>query len=311
MHIGFVGAGAVGGFYAALLARAGEQVSVVARGAHLDAIRRAGIRIESESVGSFAAPVRAETDPGRIGPVDVVVFAVKTYSNVSALPLIPPLQGPETVVLTLQNGVDSAEEVAAVAGDTHTIAGATYVATGLEAPGLIRHTGTHRRVVLGECTGETHSVVSDRVRRIAEAMAAADITAEPVADVRVALWEKFIYLAPFAAVTAASRRSIGPVWKEPSGQAVFMGAVAEVEAVARASDVAVAEDIRSRIETHTAALPADTRSSMFIDLMQGKPIELESLPGSVVRRGWAAGVRTPIMTTLYAVLKPFEHGGGG
>jgi 2-dehydropantoate 2-reductase len=308
MHFAFVGAGAVGGFYAALLARAGHDVSVVARGAHLEAIRRDGLRIESGAVGSFRSSVNAESDPARVGPADVVVLAVKTYSNPSALPLIVPMVGPDTTVLTVQNGVDSAEEVAAVVGEAQTIAGATYIASGIDAPGIIKHTGDLRRIVLGECTGAPDAV-SDRVQRIAAAMALADITVEPVPDSRVPIWKKFIFLAPFAGVTAASRRSIGPVWAEPAGRTTFLGAVAEVEAVARGSGISVAADVTAGVERFAEGLPSGMRSSMLIDLALGKPLELESLPGAVVRRGAAAGVPTPIMETLYAVLKPFEHGG--
>jgi 2-dehydropantoate 2-reductase len=307
MRFVFVGAGAVGGFYAALLARKGLDVGVVARGAHLDAIRRGGIRVESEAVGSFSVPVAAERDPARFGPADVVVLAVKTYSNAGALPLVLPLLGPDTTVLTLQNGVDSAEEVAAAVGEVRTIAGATYVATGIEAPGVIRHTGSYRRIVMGECFG-TEAAVSERVQRVAEAMSGADIEMETVPDARVSLWEKFIYLAPFAAITAASRQPIGPIWADADGRETFLAAVGETEAVARATGIAVAPDIFQRVERHTASLPPDVRSSMLIDLTHGKPLELDSLPGSVVRRGRAAGVPTPRMQTMLAVLRPFAAG---
>ncbi|MEZ5319005.1 MAG: 2-dehydropantoate 2-reductase [Vicinamibacterales bacterium] len=307
MHFAFVGAGAVGGFYAALLARAGSRVSVVARGAHLDAIRRDGIRIASEFVGDFAAPVGAEADPAAIGPVDVVVFAVKTYDNATALPLIAPMLGPDTVVLTLQNGVDSAGEVAAVVGEARTLAGPTYIATAIEAPGLIRQTGSHRRIVFGECFG-ARAAASPRVAAIVQAMLAADIQAEAVADARVPIWEKFIYLAPFAAFTGAARTPIGPIWSHPAARAAFLDAVGEVEAVARASGVAVAPDMRARITAYVESIPPTTRSSLLIDLAQGRRIEVESLAGSVVRRGEAAGVPTPRMAALYAVLQPHAAG---
>jgi 2-dehydropantoate 2-reductase len=307
MTFTFLGAGAVGGFYAALLAREGYDVGVVARGPHLDAIRRDGIRIDSVAVGNFSARVNVESDPSRLGPADVVVFAVKTYSNPEVLPLLTPLVAPHTTVLTLQNGVDSAEEVAAAVGAAHTVAGATYIAVALESPGLIRQTGTHRRIVMGECTGHP-TVVSKRVHEIATAMQVADIQVEAVADSRVPIWEKFVYLAPFAAMTAAAREPIGAIWPDPDGRAALMGAYAEVEAVARASGVGVAEDVLRRAAEYTDALPPSTRSSMLIDLSQGKPLEVESLPGSVVRRGRAAGVGTPMMAALYAVLKPHAAG---
>lgn len=298
-----IGAGAVGGYYAALLARAGEDVSVIARGAHRDAIRGRGMQIKSSAVGDFIAPMRAESDPAAIGPADVVVVAVKTYDNVTALPLIAPLLGPQTTVLTLQNGVDSAEEVEAVAGRARTIAGATYIATAIDGPGVIVQTGSHRRIVFGECF-DAAADVSPRVRAIETAMKAADIHAEAVPDSRVPIWEKFIYLAPFAAFTGAARLPIGPIWADAEGRPAFMAAVAEVEAVARASGIAVAPDMLAKIEAYIESIPPTTRSSLLIDLSQGKRIEVESLAGSVVRRGRAAGVPTPIMRGLYAALRP-------
>lgn len=306
MKIAVIGAGAVGGYYGALLSRAGADVSFVARGTHRDAIRNQGLRIIGVQ-GDFTVHLTAEDDPSRIGPVDVVILTVKTYDNASALPLIAPLLGPATCVLTLQNGVDSADDVAAVVGKSRVIAGPTYIATAIEAPGVIRQTGSHRRIVFGEVFDPT-AQVSARVQALADLMLSADIHAEPVADARVPLWEKFIYLAPFAAFTGAARLPIGHIWSDEVSRAAFMAAVAEVEAVARASGVNVAADVRDRIATYTGGIPASTRSSLLIDLQAGKRIEVESLPGSVVRRGEAVGVSTPIMRGLYAVLRPWSGG---
>ena len=307
MHFAIIGAGAVGGYYGAMLSRIGQDVTFIARGAHLEAIRRDGLKIASTAVGDFTARTGAESDPARVGPVDTVIIAVKTYDNATALPLLKPLMGAHTTVLTLQNGVDSAEEVAAVAGRPATIAGSTYIATAIEAPGLIRQTGTHRRIVFGEVF-DPAAEVSARVRTIETIMKEADIHAEAVADARVPIWEKFIYLAPFAAFTGAARLPIGPLLADPVTRAAFGAGVREVAAVARASGVTLPVDLVERIERYTAGIPPTTRSSLLIDLSQGKRIEVESLPGSVVRRGGAVGVPTPTMATLYAVLKP--HAGG-
>lgn len=307
MKIAIIGAGAVGGYYGALLSRVGADVSLVARGAHRDAIRADGLRIVGSVQGDFTVRLPAEDDPRAIGPVDVVILTVKTYDNSSAFPLIAPLLGPDTCVLTLQNGVDSADDLAGVIGQSRVIAGPTYIATAIEAPGVIRQTGTHRRIVFGEVFDPLPSV-SPRVRDLAELMVAADIHAEPVADARIPLWEKFIYLAPFAAFTGAARRPIGAIWGDEVARATFLAAVAEVEQVARASGVAVATDMIDRVAAYTGSIPASTRSSLLIDLQAGKRIEVESLPGSVVRRGRAAGVETPIMRGLYAVLRPWADG---
>lgn len=310
MRIAIIGAGAVGGYYGALLSRAGADVSFVARGAHRDAIRANGLQIVGSVQGDFTVRLPAEDNPAAIGPVDVVMLTVKTYDNASAFPLIAPLLGPDTCVLTLQNGVDSANDLAGVIGESRVIAGPTYVATAIEAPGVIRQTGSHRRIVFGEVFNPSSSV-SPRVRDLAELMVAADIHAEPVADARIPLWEKFIYLAPFAAFTGAARKPIGAIWGDEHARATFMEAVGEVERVARATGVDVAADIRDRIATYTGGIPASTRSSLLIDLQAGKRIEVESLPGSVVRRGLEVGVPTPIMRGLYAVLRPWANGAMG
>ena len=308
MHFAILGSGAVGGYYGAKLARSGQQVSFVARGAQLRAIRERGLMIWGP-LGDFTVRARAEEDPAAIGPVDVVMLAVKTYDNAAALPMLRPLIGESTVVLTLQNGVDSVDEVAAVAGRERVLGGPTYIATALTLPGLIEQTGTHRRIVFGEAFGG-RAAVTERVERIAGALKSADIQAEAVADARVPLWEKFIYLAPFAAFTGAARLPIGPLWSDPAIKAQFMAAVAEVEAVARAEGVAVRETgrLKDYVTDYVDALPPSTRSSLLIDLQQGKRIEVESLPGSVVRRGLAAGVPTPVMAGLYSVLKPWAAG---
>jgi 2-dehydropantoate 2-reductase len=306
MKFAFIGAGAVGGFYGALLARKGHEVSFVARGAHRDAIARDGLRVDGP-LGDFTVKVRAESDPARLGAADVVVLAVKTYDNATAIPMIRPLMGPNTVVLSLQNGVDSAEEIAAVIGEPSTLGGSTYIATAIEAPGFIRQTGTHKRIVFGEYFG-ARDRVSDRVQRIADAMLEAGIDAEPVADARAAVWEKFTYLAPFAAFTGASRLPIGPLWADDETRPMFIEAVSEVRRVAAAHGIPLAPDHLDKLNTYVAKLPPSTRSSLLIDLSQGKRIEVEALQGSVVRRGRKTGVPTPIMATLYSVLKPHVNG---
>jgi 2-dehydropantoate 2-reductase len=307
MRFVILGAGAVGGFYGALLSRSGCDVSVVARGAHLDAIRKDGLRVTSSAVGDFSARVGAENDPARIGVADTVIVAVKTYDNPTAFPLLKPLVGPATTVLTIQNGVESAEQVAAVVGERATIAGATYIATAIDAPGVIKQTGSHRRVVFGEFFGATDAI-SDRVRTIESLMKAADIDAQAVPDARPAIWEKFIYLAPFAAFTGASRLPLGPIWSDADSRKAFLQAVTEVEAVARASGANVPSELAEKVEQYVGAIPPTTRSSLLIDLSQGRRIEVESLLGAVVRRGRALGVQTPMMEALYAVLKPHAAG---
>jgi 2-dehydropantoate 2-reductase len=307
MQVAILGSGAVGGYYGARLARAGHDVTFVARGAHLAAIRERGLEIKSPALGDFVARGRAEEDTSKVGVVDLVLFAVKTYDNPTALPLLKPMLGDSTVVLTVQNGVDSPGEVAAVAGETRTLGGTTYIATALESPGLIVQTGTHRRIVFGEAFGELPRS-SDRVQRIHEAFSGADIESYPVDDARVPIWEKFVFLASLAGFTGAARLSIGPVWSDPFTKAQFLAGCREIEAVARAEGVPVAADVVDRIIPYIDAIPGSMRSSLLIDLQAGKRIEVEALQGAVVRRGAARGVPTPIISTLYSVLK--LHGAG-
>jgi 2-dehydropantoate 2-reductase len=306
MKFSILGSGAVGGYYGAKLARAGHDVTFLARGAHLAAIRERGLAVNGP-LGDFVVQARAEDDPRRVPPVDVAIFAVKAYSNAGALPMLKTIVRDEAVALTLQNGVDSVDEVAASVGVSRVLGGSAYVATALSRPGVIDQTGTHRRIVFGEVAGGTPRV-SDRVQAIHDAFAGADIVSEPAADARVPIWEKFCYLAPFAAWTGAARAPIGPLWADPSARALLISAFREVEGIARAEGVDLPADVIDRIIAYVDSIPPDTRSSLLIDLQQGKPIEVEALPGSVVRRGARAGVATPIMAVLYAVLKP--HAGG-
>lgn len=302
MKIAILGSGAVGGYYGARLALAGHDVTFIARGAHLAAIRQRGLQVKSPALGDFLARGRAEEDTSKVGPVDLVLVAVKTYDNPTALPLLEPMLGDSTVVLTVQNGVDSPGEVAKVAGDARTLGGTTYIATALESPGLIVQTGTHRRIVFGEAFGRLPRL-SDRVRKIHEAFSAAGIQSDAVGDGRVPIWEKFVFLASLAGFTGAARQPIGPVWGDAFTKAQFMAGCREIEAVARAEGVPVAADVVDRIVPYIGAIPGTMRSSLLIDLQAGKRIEVEALQGTVVRRGAALGIPTPIMSTLYSVLK--------
>jgi 2-dehydropantoate 2-reductase len=304
MKIAVLGSGAVGGYYGAKLARAGHDVTFIARGAHLAAIRERGLEIRSPMVGDFTVKAPAEEDTSRVGPVDVVLYAVKTYDNATALPMVRPMIGDQTSVLTVQNGVDSVSEVAAVTGERPVLGGTTYIATALTAPGVIEQTGTHRRIVLGEVFGRLPRM-SERVRQIHSALAGADIQAEAVEDGRVPIWEKFIFLVSLAGFTGGTRLPIGPVWADPFIRQQFLEGCREIERVARAEGVPIAPDVIPRIEAYVGGIPRTMRSSLLIDLSQGKRIEVEALHGAVVRRAAKAGVPAPITSTLYAVLKPW------
>jgi 2-dehydropantoate 2-reductase len=304
MRFAILGSGAVGGYYGARLARAGHDVTFIARGAHLEAIRQRGLEVRSPMLGDFTVKAAVADNTASVGPVDVVIVAVKAYDNGVALPLVPPMVGPATTVLTLQNGVDSVAELARVVGEPAVLGGTTYIATALASPGVIEQTGTHRRIVFGEVFG-TLPRASDRVTRIHDAFAAADIQSEPVSDGRVPIWEKFIFLVPLAGFTGAARLPIGPVWGDSYVREQFLDGCREIERLARAEGVPVAADVIDRIAVYIAGIPGSMRSSLLIDLSQGKRIEVDALHGSVVRRAAKAGVPVPIISTLYAVLKPW------
>lgn len=301
LKVAVIGAGAVGGYYGAKLACVGHDVHLIARGAHRRAIAERGLMVWS-TLGDFVVRPHVTDDPADIGAADLVLFAVKTYDNPTAVKLLPPLVDGDTMVLTLQNGVGSMRDVGQHVGERAVLAGPTYIATALAGPGFIEQTGTHRRIVFGEAS-TVSDTPSPRVQALADVLRAADVDAEPVGDARRPLWEKFIYLAPFASVTGAARLPAGPIWQDAALRETFLRAVREVEALAHAEGVAIAEDTIPKIEAYMEALPASTRSSLLIDISAGRPIENEALGGEVTRRARKLGVPTPVMDTLYAVLQ--------
>lgn len=307
MRFAILGSGAVGGYFGAKLAKSGQDVVFIARGAHRDAIRATGLQVRSAKLGDFAVQAQAESDTARVGIVDVVILSVKAYDNATALPMLAPLIGPDTVVLTLQNGVDSVDEVAAVVGAGQVLAGTTYVATALESPGLIVQTGVHRSIIFGEAFGDRQAV-SPRVRAIAEVLTPADIEVTAVADGRVPVWDKFVYLAPFAGFTGAARLPIGEIWQFPHVRAMFFAASREIAALAAAEGVQISANRFETLQQYMDNIPPSTRSSLLIDLEFGKRIEVEALQGAAVRRAASHGLAVPIIATLYALLKPWEHG---
>jgi 2-dehydropantoate 2-reductase len=314
MRFAIVGSGAVGGYFGARLVQAGHDVTFLARGAHLEAIRERGLEIRSAS-GDMTVRARAEADPANVGPVDVVVLAVKTYDNTTALPVVKALlsQAESTAsteglpaVLPLQNGVDSPGELASLVGERAVLGGSAYISTAVTGPGVITQTGTRQRITFGECFGDT-SRLSPRVLALRDALASAGIHAEAVPDARVTLWDKLIFLAPFAGLTGSSRLPLGPLWAVPASREVYLAAAAEVARVAAAEGVAITTRMDT-LEQTVSGIPPGVKASLLIDLEQGKPIEVEALMGSVVRRGRAAGLPTPVMATFYGLLKPHEHG---
>lgn len=306
MRICVVGSGAVGGYYGAKMASAGHDVVFIARGAHLDAMRARGLTIKGPQ-GELRIKGQFEERGDRVGPVDFVIYAVKSYSNSEALPLLNTIAGHHAVVLTLQNGIDSVRQVEEVIGRGRVLGGATYIAAALAEPGIIAQTGAHRRIVFGETTGDL-SHVSGRVAMMDTLFREADIVSEPVPNAWVPLWEKFVYLAPFAGFTGAARQPIGPLWSDADTRKLMIAAFKEVEAVAAAERVRLPKTTVARIVKYVDSLEPTVRSSLLIDLEQGKPIEVDALLGGLIHRAQRRRVKTPIMSVLHAALKP--HAGG-
>jgi 2-dehydropantoate 2-reductase len=307
MRFAIVGSGGVGGYYGARLVRAGHEVTFLARGAHLRAMREKGLSIRSEA-GDFTVPVHAEEDAGAVGPVDTVLVAVKNYDVPSVLPMVRTLAGLPSgpAIVTLQNGVDSPGEVAAAVGEPPVIGGTTYISTAISEPGVIRQTGQYHRIILGEVYGDT-SRVSARVQALRDTLAGAGLNVEAVADARVPLWEKLAFLAAMSGFCTAARLPFGPLREAPEFREMFGEAAAEVLRIARAEGVPVTlrpEEVVAFME----GLAKEMKPSMLVDLEGGKPLEVEYLQGTVVRRARAHGIPTPVMTTLYAVLRPHARG---
>lgn len=305
MRIAIMAAGGVGGFLAAHLLRHGAgEVALIARGAHLQALRADGLTLTSDS-GEFTVPVTTVTDdPATIGPVDAVVFAVKLADTEAAAEACRPLLGPETAVVPFQNGVESRERIRAVLGSAHACAGCCYVSVAIDRPGAIRQAGQFGRFLFAEADGAQ----SPRLEALRAALVGAGVEAPVPDDIDVELWTKFSFLVGLSGLTAAGRTTIGAVRDDPHQAAVYRRAIEEAVAVARARGVALPDDVVDKHLTFTASLPPGMRASQAIDLERGNPLEVDWLAGAVARLGAEAGVDTPVNATLHAVLKPFAGG---
>ena len=302
MRIAVIGAGGLGGTFGGRLARAGEEVHFVARGRHLEAMQSTGLRVES-ILGDFAldpAEIRATNDPTTIGPVDIVLFTVKSYDTDSAAAALAPLVGRETAVISLQNGIENEERIAAVIGAEHVVGGVAWIFAGIAAPGVVRHTGGPARIEIGELDGRR----SDRLEAFLAACRRAAIPAEIANDIRVALWTKYAFICAQAGLTAAARQPIGIIRDTPATWAVFRSVIEEALSVGRAEGVPLAEDLVDRHLAAAAGLNPGLFSSLHDDLVSGRPMELDALLGELVRRAERASVVVPTTSVLYAILLP-------
>ena len=303
MRFAIFGSGGVGGYYGARLAAAGEDVTFVARGAHRDAIRSDGLRVTSISGDVHIRPARATDDASEIGHVDWVVCAVKAWQVPEAAAAMRPLLGPETAVLTLQNGVDAGDQIGAVAGNGRVVEGATWIMSFIEAPGHIRHAGVEPRIVLGERDGDTTARVAD----LRACWDSAGVKCEVAPDISAVLWEKFLFIAAVSGIGAVTRLPVGAYRDVPQSRRLLTAALEETAAVARAEGVKLPDKVVAKTLAFLDALAPESTASMQRDIADGRPSELEAQSGAVSRRGRRTGVATPVHDFLYASLLPLER----
>ena len=304
MRIAVVGAGGVGGGYGAALAKAGADVTFVARGAHLAAMKSAGLKIESPRGDTHLAPTQATDDPKTIGKVDVVLFCVKLWDLESAGEHIRPLIGPDTAVIPLQNGIDAADRLIPILGAKAVMGGVAQISASIIQPGVIRQVGTFMRMIFGELDGSRSKRAEEFLALCLKAGFDATLSDQIVTE----LWMKFIPLATNASITAATRLPIGKLRDDPDVRAVFLAAITEVIEVGRAKGISLPADALGRTLDFISHTPPAMKASMALDLERGNRLELPWLSGKVVELGREVSVPTPTHDLLYALLKPFIMG---
>ncbi|OWU84259.1 hypothetical protein ATO6_14600 [Oceanicola sp. 22II-s10i] len=300
MKIGVMGAGALGGLFGGRLAADGHEVWMIARGAHLAAMQANGLRILSPKGDAHLPDIRATGDPAEVGVCDVVMFMVKNGDVETAAQAIRPMVGPETMVVTCQNGISAWERLGAVIGAGHVVPGVARTPGEIAEPGVIRHTAMLDRLIFGEPGGGG----SARCDRLAQAMAASGTTPIVSPNIMHELWSKFVGQSTLASITALTRLDIGPLRENPVSRKLFYDATAEAYAVGRAAVPDLPEDTVAHNWAFVEQLPYEMHASMLDDLRRGKPLEHEYLSGDVVRLGERFGVPTPIHSVFYAALKP-------
>ena len=304
MRIAVMAAGAVGGYFGARLAAAGHEVAFIARGAHRDAMRRDGLKIESSLGDLHLKGLSVTDDPREVGPVDVVLFAVKLWDTETAGEQARPLLGPKTRLITLQNGVDSVERLAPLLGNEATIGGATYVVTTIARPGVIRHTGTIARIRCGRLDRRPDPVLGGYVEEMKTAKL--DITLSD--NMLLDLWKKFVLLSGTSGITASTRQPLGVIRDDEDMLALLYKLMHETMAVGRAAGVEFAPDFPAELDRAVASFAPDMRASMANDLAAGNRLELDWLAGKVVTLGRKYAVPTPAQEAVYAILKPYRMG---
>ena len=304
MRMAIMAAGAVGGYFGARMAAAGHDVAFIARGAHLEAMRRDGLTIESKLGDLHLKHVHVTDDTSSIGPVDVVLFAVKLWDTETAGEATRPLLGRDTRVITLQNGVDSVERLAPILGENATIGGSTHVVVKIAQPGLIRHAGPFARIRCGRLDRRPDPLLA----RYVDEIKGANIDITLADDMLLDLWKKFVLLSANAGATATSRQPLGVIRADDDMRAFFYQLMNETMAVGRAAGVTFPTDFQAELDRLVAAFAPETKASMANDLDAGNRLELDWISGKVAALGRKYNVPTPGHAAVYAILKPYRMG---
>lgn len=302
MRIAVMGSGGVGGYYGGLLACAGHDVTFIARGAHLAALRTNGLQVRSVHGDFTIAPAQATDTPAEVGPVELVLICVKTPDTDRAAQAIQPMVGADTMVVSLQNGINAAEQIGAVVGMEHVVGGTTWISSTIEAPGVIRQVSQFRRIVVGELDGRTTS----RVEHLVEVLKSSGADVELTDHILKVLWTKFLFIAAISGVGSLTRLEIGRYRDIPETRALLVSLMREAEAVGRASGVALDADVVEQALTVLDKAAPNIKPSMQRDVETGRVSELESMIGVLGRKGRELGVPTPAVDMVYAALLPAE-----
>jgi 2-dehydropantoate 2-reductase len=302
MRIAIFGVGGVGGYFGWRLAQAGEDVTFVARGDHLKALQTNGLRVDTPDGNSSVLLIKAEEDPAQVGQVDAVILGVKAWQVSEAAYAIRPMIGPYTFVLPLQNGVEAPSDLSKVLGREHVFGGLCYIVAMKVGPGHIRHAGMEPKVIFGELDNK----LTERAKQLQTAFSKAGVNAEIPADIRVAMWQKFLFIATLSGVAAVTRAPAGIVRSVPETRRMLEGVAKEVAAVAKGLNVDLSPDQVTLTMTLIDRLPADGTASMQRNIIEGRPSELSSQSGAVERLGVETGVPTPLNSFIHSALTPLE-----
>jgi 2-dehydropantoate 2-reductase len=304
MRVAVIGTGGIGGPYGASLAKAGADVTFVARGAHLAAMRENGLRIEGDRGETHIRPAQATDDIASIGTVDVILFCVKLWDVEPAAEQLRAIIGPQTAVIPLQNGIDAAERLIRILGSEAVMGGMAFVTGTIVAPGVIRQTGSYQRMTFGELDGR----ISKRGQRVRDLCEAAGFEGVLSSDIMVPVWEKFILLVPLSGLNALTRLPLGEWRQDPDLLALYEAALRETVAVGLAEGVRLPPDSIDQTLAMMRSMPAHHSTSMGNDLLRGNRLELPWFAGKVVELGRRHGIPTPVNGFIYAALKPYVNG---